>query len=201
MNWTFDCSSLSWLQSIFCVPCPSIYLCIHSSIQPFVRSFVCFLFVYLLPCSDQDDYEVVRKIGRGKYSEVFAGINSVNETKCVVKILKPVKKKKIKREIKILQNLCGGLKLIIVWCLVVPNSAASTFTRFLTLIYPRFFQYACRREYYPIVGCCEGSSIKNSLVDLRIYQQHWLQSPLSYSHWLRYSILPSRTFKGIEFLP
>ena len=58
--------------------------------------------------SDQDDYEVVRKIGRGKYSEVFAGINSVNDTKCVVKILKPVKKKKIKREIKILQNLCGG---------------------------------------------------------------------------------------------
>ena len=51
---------------------------------------------------------MVRKIGRGKYSEVFAGINSVNDTKCVVKILKPVKKKKIKREIKILQNLCGG---------------------------------------------------------------------------------------------
>ena len=39
---------------------------------------------------------------------MFAGINSVNDTKCVVKILKPVKKKKIKREIKILQNLCGG---------------------------------------------------------------------------------------------
>ena len=61
-----------------------------------------------IPNSDQDDYEVVKKIGRGKYSEVFAGINSINDTKCVVKILKPVKKKKIKREIKILQNLCGG---------------------------------------------------------------------------------------------
>ena len=31
---------------------------------------------------------------------------------CVVKILKPVKKKKIKREIKILQNLCGGINII-----------------------------------------------------------------------------------------
>ena len=61
---------------------------------------------------DQEDYEVVRKIGRGKYSEVFAGINVVNNTKCVVKILKPVKKKKIKREIKILQNLCGGKNVI-----------------------------------------------------------------------------------------
>jgi casein kinase II subunit alpha len=63
-------------------------------------------------CSDQEDYEVVCKIGRGKYSEVFAGINVVNNTKCVVKILKPVKKKKIKREIKILQNLCGGINII-----------------------------------------------------------------------------------------
>lgn len=62
--------------------------------------------------SDQDDYEVIRKIGRGKYSEVFSGVNSNNGNKCVVKILKPVKKKKIKREIKILQNLCGGKNII-----------------------------------------------------------------------------------------
>lgn len=62
--------------------------------------------------SDQEDYEVIRKIGRGKYSEVFAGINMINNSKCVVKILKPVKKKKIKREIKILQNLCGGKNVI-----------------------------------------------------------------------------------------
>lgn len=52
---------------------------------------------------DQEEYEVIRKIGRGKYSEVFEGVNVVNNTKCVIKILKPVKKKKIKREIKILQ--------------------------------------------------------------------------------------------------
>lgn len=46
---------------------------------------------------DQEDYEVIRKIGRGKYSEVFEGMNVMNNTKCVIKILKPVKKKKIKR--------------------------------------------------------------------------------------------------------
>ena len=51
-------------------------------------------------------------IGRGKYSEVFEGINIVNYQKCVVKVLKPVKKKKIKREIKILQNLSGGPNII-----------------------------------------------------------------------------------------
>merc|ERR1712072_885868 len=60
----------------------------------------------------QDDYELIKKLGRGKYSEVFEGVNANNEEKCVVKILKPVKKRKIKREIKILQNLCGGKNII-----------------------------------------------------------------------------------------
>ncbi|ROW07922.1 hypothetical protein VMCG_03587 [Cytospora schulzeri] len=59
-----------------------------------------------------ENYEVVRKIGRGKYSEVFEGINVVNYQKCVIKVLKPVKKKKIKREIKILQNLAGGPNIV-----------------------------------------------------------------------------------------
>lgn len=45
--------------------------------------------------SDQDDYEVVRKVGRGKYSEVFEGINVTNNERCIIKILKPVKKKKV----------------------------------------------------------------------------------------------------------
>ncbi|KAL5988164.1 Homeobox protein HD-6 [Asimina triloba] len=61
---------------------------------------------------DQDDYEVVRKVGRGKYSEVFEGINTTSSERCIIKILKPVKKKKIKREIKILQNLCGGPNIV-----------------------------------------------------------------------------------------
>ncbi|PNW73111.1 hypothetical protein CHLRE_14g619166v5 [Chlamydomonas reinhardtii] len=61
---------------------------------------------------DQDNYEVVRKVGRGKYSEVFEGINVVNGSKCIIKILKPVKKKKVLREIKILQNITGGPSII-----------------------------------------------------------------------------------------
>jgi casein kinase II subunit alpha len=61
---------------------------------------------------DTDNYEIVRKIGRGKYSEVFEGYNIVNNEKCVIKVLKPVKKKKIKREIKILQTLSGGPNIV-----------------------------------------------------------------------------------------
>lgn len=70
---------------------------------------------------DQKHYEITAKLGRGKYSEVFAGVNVKAQegqhdphqlSKIVVKILKPVKKTKIKREIKILQNLCGGINII-----------------------------------------------------------------------------------------
>lgn len=38
--------------------------------------------------SQQDDYQIVRKLGRGKYSEVFEAININNNDKCVIKILK-----------------------------------------------------------------------------------------------------------------
>ena len=73
-----------------------------------------------------EDYQLVRKLGRGKYSEVFEGFKMSSDEKVVVKILKvlyfflsksitsvqPVKKKKIKREIKILENLRGGTNII-----------------------------------------------------------------------------------------
>lgn len=59
-----------------------------------------------------DDYQVVRKLGRGKYSDVFQGINVTSNQKVVIKVLKPVKKKKIRREIKILCNLRNGPNIV-----------------------------------------------------------------------------------------
>uniref|UniRef100_A0A8C5DEN3 non-specific serine/threonine protein kinase n=1 Tax=Gouania willdenowi TaxID=441366 RepID=A0A8C5DEN3_GOUWI len=67
---------------------------------------------HVVEWGNQDDFQLVRKLGRGKYSEVFEAINITNNEKVVVKILKPVKKKKIKREIKILENLRGGPNII-----------------------------------------------------------------------------------------
>ena len=54
---------------------------------------------HVVEWGNQDDYQLVRKLGRGKYSEVFESINVSNNAneKCVVKTLKPVKKKKIKQ--------------------------------------------------------------------------------------------------------
>ena len=96
--------------------------------------------------------------GRGKYSEVFEGINIVNYQKCVIKVLKPVKKKKIKREIKILQNLSGGPNIVALLD-VVRDSQSKTpslifenvdNTDFRTL-YPRFVDYDVRYYIYELL--------------------------------------------------
>ena len=56
--------------------------------------------------------ELIKKIGRGKYSEVYEAIDSKTDNRVVVKILKPVKKTKIRREIKILKTVQGGPNII-----------------------------------------------------------------------------------------
>lgn len=43
---------------------------------------------YVVDWGNQENYQLVRKLGRGKYSEVFEAINVINNDKCVVKILK-----------------------------------------------------------------------------------------------------------------
>uniref|UniRef100_A0A9J8C7W8 non-specific serine/threonine protein kinase n=2 Tax=Cyprinus carpio TaxID=7962 RepID=A0A9J8C7W8_CYPCA len=43
---------------------------------------------HVVDWGNQDDYQLVRKLGRGKYSEVFEAINITNNEKVVVKILK-----------------------------------------------------------------------------------------------------------------
>ena len=73
-----------------------------------------FLFNRALPLffRSPDNYEIVKKVGRGKYSEVFEGVNIANQEKCIITTLKPVRKRKIRREVKILQNLSGGVNII-----------------------------------------------------------------------------------------
>ncbi|KAH7099236.1 Pkinase-domain-containing protein [Auriculariales sp. MPI-PUGE-AT-0066] len=61
---------------------------------------------------EQDPYEILSKLGRGKYSEVFEGLDIRTEEHIVIKVLKPVKRRKIKRELKILQCLAGGSNII-----------------------------------------------------------------------------------------
>lgn len=91
----------------------------------------------------QDKYEIVEKVGRGKYSDVFSGINVATEEPIIIKVLKPVRSKKIKREAKILQNLAGGPNIIELKDLVIePESRTPSF----------IFEYVNstdHRELYP----------------------------------------------------
>lgn len=62
--------------------------------------------------SPQQPYEIIAKVGRGKYSEVFSGYDTVHSRHVIIKILKPVRSKKIKREILILNNVSDGPNII-----------------------------------------------------------------------------------------
>jgi len=48
------------------------------------------------------DYEFIRKIGKGKYSEVYEGVDLRSNSSVVIKLLKPIKLEKIQREFSIL---------------------------------------------------------------------------------------------------
>lgn len=88
---------------------------------------------------------------RSDTRQVFEGINIVNEEKCIIKVLKPVKKKKIKREIKILQNLAGGPNVIALLDVVRDPSSKipSLVTEYIhnvdfKVLYPRFTDFDVR---------------------------------------------------------
>jgi len=66
----------------------------------------------LMSFGRQSDYEIVRRLGRGKYSEVFEGVAIQEGKPCTIKVLKPVKQKKILREIKVLQDLLGAPNIV-----------------------------------------------------------------------------------------
>ncbi|XP_049622642.1 casein kinase II subunit alpha-like [Suncus etruscus] len=113
---------------------------------------------------NQDDYQLVQKLGRGKYSEVFEGINITNDEKVVVKVLKPVRKKKIKREIKILINLQGGPNIITLLDIVKDPESQSTALIFQHVnntdfkqLYPTFTDYDIRYYIYELLKALDFS--------------------------------------------
>lgn len=44
--------------------------------------------------------------------QVFEAVDTANNDKCVIKVLKPILEVKIKREIKVLRNLCGAPNVV-----------------------------------------------------------------------------------------
>ncbi|XP_048436292.1 casein kinase II subunit alpha-2-like isoform X1 [Pyrus x bretschneideri] len=168
----------------------------------------------------QDDYEVVRKVGRGKYSEVFEGVNVTNNEKCVIKILKPVKKKKIKREIKILQNLCGGTNIVKLLDIVRDEHSKTPSLIFeyvnsedFKVLYPTLTDYDIRYYIYELLKAldyCHSQGImhrdvkpQNVMIDHELRKLRLIDWGLAefYHPGKEYHVrVASRHYKGPELL-
>ncbi|KAK7346921.1 hypothetical protein VNO80_21445 [Phaseolus coccineus] len=169
---------------------------------------------------DQDDYEVVRKVGRGKYSEVFEGINVNSNDRCIIKILKPVKKKKIKREIKILQNLCGGPNIVKLLDIVRDQHSKTPSLIFeyvnstdFKVLYPTLTDYDIRYYIYELLKAldyCHSQGIMhrdvkphNVMIDHELRKLRLIDWGLAefYHPGKEYNVrVASRYFKGPELL-
>ncbi|KAA8522606.1 hypothetical protein F0562_013033 [Nyssa sinensis] len=173
-----------------------------------------------LQWGEQDDYEVVRKVGRGKYSEVFEGIHCTNNEKCIIKILKPVKKKKIKREIKILQNLCGGPNVVKLLDIVRDQQSKTPSLIFeyvnntdFKVLYPTLSDFDIRYYIYELLKAldfCHSQGIMhrdvkphNVMIDHEQHKLRLIDWGLAefYHPGKEYNVrVASRYFKGPELL-
>lgn len=168
----------------------------------------------------EKNYEITSKLGRGKYSEVFEGITVDKQAKCVIKILKPVKKKKIKREIKILKNLCGGINIIkLLDCVEDPGSKtpALIFEHVdnidFKVLYPTLNDYDIRYYLFELLKAldfCHSNGIMhrdvkphNVMIDHEKRELRLIDWGLAefYHRGREYNVrVASRYFKGPELL-
>jgi casein kinase II subunit alpha len=95
---------------------------------------------------------------RGKSSEVFEGINIANYKKFVIKVLKPVERKKMKREIKIMQYLSRAPNIVALLDVVrnSQNRTASLVLEYIynedfSTLYPRFVDYGIQYNIYELL--------------------------------------------------
>ncbi|XP_049622935.1 casein kinase II subunit alpha-like [Suncus etruscus] len=111
------------------------------------------------------DYQIIRKIGQGNYSAVYEAVNKISDKKVAIKMLKPIKESKVKREIKILKNLQGGPNIIhLVDMIIIPHLGVPALV----------FEHVNNKSYqhlYPIL----------TDNDIRFYTYEILKA-LDYSH-------------------
>ncbi|EGR27251.1 hypothetical protein IMG5_199310 [Ichthyophthirius multifiliis] len=175
---------------------------------------------YEIQWGQQDDYEVLKNIGKGKYSEVFEGINVINKQKVVIKILKPVRINKIKREIKILQMLKGGPNIIELLDVVRDNSSQTPSLIFEYIentdfksMFPKLTDFDIRHYLYEILKSlefCHSKGImhrdikpQNVIVNPKLQILKVIDWGLAefYHPYQDYNVrVASRYFKGPELL-
>ncbi|CAG8513069.1 6636_t:CDS:2, partial [Scutellospora calospora] len=144
----------------------------------------------------------------------------MNNEKCVIKVLKPVKKKKIKREIKILQNLAGGPNIISLLDVVRDPQSKTPSLVFeyvnntdFKVLYPKFTDYDVRFYIFELLKAldyCHSKGIMhrdvkphNVMIDHERRKLRLIDWGLAefYHPGTEYNVrVASRYFKGPELL-
>lgn len=168
----------------------------------------------------QENYQIISKVGRGKYSEVFLGMNVATNQKCIIKVLKPVKKKKIKRECKILMNLFGGPNIIKLYDIVRDTESSTPAFIFehvesddFKVLYPRLTDFEARFYIYEVLRALDYAHSKgimhrdvkphNIMIDHKNRKLRLIDWGLAdfYHPGAEYNVrVASRYFKGPELL-
>ncbi|XP_053990131.1 uncharacterized protein LOC128882536 [Hylaeus volcanicus] len=175
---------------------------------------------YRIEWSVPYSYEVIRRVGRGKYSDVFEGIDIQKNEFCIIKVLKPVRQKKINKEIKVLRNLQGGPNIVNLLDVVkdpdtrtrslifehINNKDFKTFYPTLTDLEIRYYIYQILKalDYCHSQGIMHRDvkphnvMIDHSKGELRLID--WGLSEFYYPH-CKYNVrVASRFYKGPELL-
>ena len=131
---------------------------------------------YLLMLSSTANYIVIEKVGRGKYSDCYRGICTSNGRECCIKVIKPIKMRKIQRLLLVSLFIVGKSKSCRI-CMVVLTS----------------FQYSYWNCFYLVIWCDSKWGNTNTCLYISFYSRYRLQGITLFCNIIQgafYQILP-----------
>ncbi|KAI8383040.1 kinase-like domain-containing protein [Blakeslea trispora] len=170
--------------------------------------------------SSPENYQTAEKIGRGKYSDVYLGVDVRSNKRVVIKKLKPIKHSKIQREVKVLEAVSGDVNTITLLDILkdpVKNTTSLVFEHVnntnYQILYPELTDMDIRYYMYQLLKALDSCHSKgimhrdvkpnNIMIDHQKRQLRLIDWGLAefYHPQKIYNVrVASRYFKGPELL-